>query len=306
MHNHKMRRFSGMIGLLILLLFGVLSLTAYGEEGDGTGSAQGAFKPLGLISATLEDGSSIIGAVNVPLKPKVAMHFDKNVVYLVYWEKNKKCFHLYDNNKRELALEISKIDDTVDFTKRQYIWVEPVQELAPGTEYRLYVAPDLLAKNGGSTLAMTTNNQGITIKFQTVEQKMDSPAADTMVIDSEQKSSVDGNQEISVAAAGAEPVAPLAAADSVPDPSAEPANDPGQGQNPVSSKVPGNLSTSGKSETGLSGNPPAADKTNEIDYKAQQNGQKIQKYVAGAAVFLLLAWVIYEGLRIKRKKDMAR
>ena len=162
---------AGVFMLLLSILILVLPLAAYGEGGDGTGNPRGVFKPLGLVSATLEDGTGIIDAENVPLQPKITMRFDKNVVYLIYWERNKRCFHLYDEDGRKHELILSKIDETVDFSKRQYIWVEPAEPLAPGTRYTLYVAPDLLAKNGGSTLAMTTNNQGLRINFRTAVKK---------------------------------------------------------------------------------------------------------------------------------------
>ena len=53
--------------------------------------------------------------------------------------------------------------------------MEPAEPLASGTRYTLYVAPDLLAKNGGSTLAMTTNNQGLRINFRTAVKQFKCP-----------------------------------------------------------------------------------------------------------------------------------
>ncbi|SPF45602.1 conserved exported hypothetical protein [Candidatus Desulfosporosinus infrequens] len=179
MINRKIRSRSGLFGILIItFLLSVFPLVsyAYAAGGDGTGGANGVMKPLGLVSVTLDDGTNVNKAQNIPLKPKFTLHFDKNVVYLIYWEQNTRCFHLYDNNGQELAINLTKIDDTVDFSKRQYIWVEPVEALSPGANYKLYVAPNLLAKNGGSTLGMTTNNQGVTINFKTTGMETVAPS----------------------------------------------------------------------------------------------------------------------------------
>ncbi len=273
---------SGMIGLLLITVFlVVIPLAAYGEGGDGSGNTQGVFKPLGLVSATLDDGTSIIDADNIPLKPKITMHFDKNVVYLIYWERNKRCFHLYDENGKELALNLSKIDDTVDFSKRQYIWVEPKEALSPGTGYKLYVAPDLLAKNGGSTLAMTTNNQGVTINFKTAGEK------------------TAGNNEPTVST-GDTPTAAVTGNEST-----APAADPAIDRSPMTSDSPAtsNPETTVNQKNKVSPTEPAA--SSEADaakFAALQQGREMQNYVAIAAGILLVGWVVVEVLRRKRKR----
>lgn len=275
---------AGVFMLLLSILLTVLPLAAYGEGGDGTGNSQGVFKPLGLVSATLEDGTGIMDAENVPLQPKITMHFDKNVVYLIYWERNKRCFHLYDENGQDLALNLSKIDDTVDFSKRQYIWVEPAEPLAPGTSYQLYVAPDLLAKNGGSTLSMTTNNQGVTINFRTAGEK-------TVQIDSSALS--EGNTP-AVAVTGSESTAPDA------DPVTENVS---LSDNTLATSKPdaGTILNQNEKVPTVLAAPGEAD---EAKFAALQRGRMMQKYVAATAVILLVGWVAVEVTR--RKRQIAR
>lgn len=275
---------AGVFVLLLSILIGMLPLAAYGEGGDGTGNSQGVFKPMGLVSATLADETSIVDAENVPLQPKITMHFDKNVVYLIYWERNKRCFHLYDENGREQELILSKIDDTVDFSKRQYIWVEPAQALAPGTGYTLYVAPGLLAKNGGSTLSMTTNNQGVTINFRTAGEK-------TVQIDPSALSEVNTP---SVAVTGSESTAPGAGPAT--------SNVPLSGDSPATSK-PDTGTTANQNET-VPTVPGAPGEANEAKFAALQRGRMMQKYVAAAAVLLLAGWAAVEVIR--RKRQIAR
>lgn len=269
-----------LVGLLLLavMLLAVPS-TSLADGGDGSGNTQGVFKPLGLTSATLEDGSSIIDSVKVPLKPKITMHFDKNVVYLIYWERNRHCFHLYGENGQELNLNLTKIDDTVDTSKRQYIWVEPVAELSPGSSYKLYVAPELLAKNGGSTLAMTTNNQGVTINFKTA------------------------GENVAAAAAAEKPEGEVQPA---PVNSVKNGVDTAQPQ-PVTGTSDG-VTVSQPIQSSISQNPEAAsttqltapNKMNDHDFAAQQKGRQVQDIVAVIAVILLIIWVAVEIM--KRKK----
>ncbi len=295
---------AGVFMLLLSILFVVLPLAAYGEGGNGTGNSRGVFKPLGLVSATLEDGTRIMDAENVPLQPKITMHFDKNVVYLIYWERNKRCFHLYDEDGREQELILSKIDDTVDFSKRQYIWVEPAEPLAPGTSYTLYVAPELLAKNGGSTLSMTTNNQGVTINFRTAGEKTVQIAPPVL---SEENTPA-------AAAAGSEGTAP----------EANPATDNASlsGDSPATSRPGPETSGSSAGSTACSSDSPATSKpepgtttnqseaaptvpaapgeADEAGFAELQRGRMTQNYAAISAVILLAGWVAVEVFRRKK------
>ena len=273
-----------MLMLLLSFLLVVLPLAAYGESGDGPGDTQGVFKPLGLVSATLDDGASIVDTENVPLKPKITMHFDKNVVYLIYWERNKRCFHLYDENGKELALKLSKIDETADFSKRQYIWAEPVEALSPGTGYKLYIAPDLLAKNGGSTLSMSTGNQGVTIKFKTAGEK---PAIHTgsVVFTENAPAEVATGKENTAPA-----VAPVKEQSSVAANGADglAKSDPAVNENQNNEVPPGGDMT--PSEAGAA------------EFAALEHGRRAQSMVAVGGGILLVGWVAVEVLRRKRRK----
>ncbi len=270
---------TGLLMLLLSVLLVVLPLAAYGEGGDGTGNSQGVFKPLGLVSATLEDGTNIMDAENVPLQPKITMQFDKNVVYLIYWERNKRCFHLYDENGKEKALNLSKIDDTVDFSKRQYIWVEPATALSPGTNYKLYVAPDLLAKNGGSTLSMSTNNRGVTIEFKTAGEKK-------------------ANNTGSVVSTGSAPAAAAAgserpSADQVKEQSNATVEDTAKSDTAVDVNQNNEVSPGGAA---------APSEAGAAEFAAFEQGRRAQNMVAVGAGILLVGWFTVEVLRRKRKK----
>jgi len=117
-------------------------------------------KQLHFISIT-ENGRDVRGASNIPVRPKFTLRFDKNVVNSAVWENNVKSFSLLSQRNEKVPLKITKVDDTVDFSQRQYIFIEPVSPLAPGTTYNLSISPGLMSK-AGETLGQT-----VTVTFKT-------------------------------------------------------------------------------------------------------------------------------------------
>lgn len=159
-------------GLLILLL--IINITDIAIAGHGDQAEEPGItgqKPLYFKSITLEDGTNVKNATNIPLMPKLNLKFAKNVVNMVYWENNRNCFTLVDENGENIPIEVTKIDDTVDSTFKRDIFVKPIKALSPETEYFLKISPELRAKNGVSTLGGTTDGKGVTIKFKTVGVK---------------------------------------------------------------------------------------------------------------------------------------
>ena len=151
--------------LLVYVLTAIFMPLVFAESGD----ADAGRKPLNFLSATY-NGINLKGAASVPLTPKITMAFDKNIVNADVWNINKNCFSLYSDKNEKVQINVTKIDDTVDFNQRQNVFIEPVQPLKPGTSYTLKVSGDLKAKNGNSTLAGTTGGAGVSITFKTVGQ----------------------------------------------------------------------------------------------------------------------------------------
>ena len=158
-----------LICFLFILIFFNNSNYVYAEGGNGSGSSTNTSKPLNYVSCTLEDGSSINVEEGITTEPKFKIQFDKNVVGMLVWENNSKCFTMTDGNS-SIPIVVSKIDDTVDFDNRQVIFLKPSSVLQPGKTYYINVSPKLIAKNGQSTLGDTTNGNGVTISFKTKEQ----------------------------------------------------------------------------------------------------------------------------------------
>jgi len=133
-------------------------------------AGQGDIKPLSYVSCELEDGSSLDDPNGIILQPKFTLIFDKNVVDMLYWENNSKSISLFTDDKINVPIDVTKIDDTVDFAHRQHIFVSPSNPLNPDETYYLYISPNLTAKNGVATLGGTTDGKGITLTFKTKKQ----------------------------------------------------------------------------------------------------------------------------------------
>lgn len=290
-------RLTGLLAFIILL--NMLPAAVYGEGGDGSGNTPGV-KPLALVSATLGDGTIIFGAESIPLQPKITMRFDKNVVHLIYWERNKRCFHLYDETGREAALKISKIDDTVDFSKRQYLWAEPAEPLSPGTGYKLYVAPELLAKNGESTLAMSTDNQGVTISFKTAGEKTTGPSPASTATPAADAKDANGAPEANTQAAGVKTGAGAGPVETDPPPG-----------NTLAGSIAPTGAEPAESSTGAAPNrthaaapdgPAAPDREDAVKPASLRPDRQAQHCAAAAAGMILVGWVVIEIFRRKNSR----
>ena len=163
-----------------MLLFLFFASTAFAEGGDKSSSpGTPGQKPLSFISISLVDGGKVQDAADVPTQPKFKLEFDKNVVNSTIWEINRNCFSLVSQNNENVPVSVTKVDDTIDFSQRNNIFVQPASTLSPGTSYTLKISPALKAKNGVSTLGGTTSGQGLNISFKTQGQAIDQPATQT-------------------------------------------------------------------------------------------------------------------------------
>ncbi len=98
---------------------------------------------------------------------KMTMAFDKNVVNdAVWWSPNRYCFSL-KTGSTYVPITVYRVKDTVDFSKRQYIYIKPNVRLKPYTTYVVTISPNLTAKNGVSQLGSTTGWTSKKVYFKT-------------------------------------------------------------------------------------------------------------------------------------------
>lgn len=195
MKNSKLKYTLSIVIFLFAMLFSTFCAHATGGNGTSQEGGEGSqgVKSLTFISCTLEDGSKIDNEQGITLQPKFTLKFDKNVVNMLMWERNRKCFIMSGDGNVQVPITVSKIDDTVDFNHRQEIFVQPVNALEQGKTYHIKVSPDLLAKNGNSTLGDTTDGKGVTISFKTKQESTSKPAVTEQNVS--QKSSEVKNSE---------------------------------------------------------------------------------------------------------------
>ncbi|MEW9700389.1 Ig-like domain-containing protein [Paenibacillus sp. SI8] len=180
-------------GLQFILLAAVIAFAApqavhaangSGAVPSGGGSGLSDPKPLRFVSATLTDGdTNVLDSKTVPLKARIKLLFDKNVVNSTVWGINRECFSLSDSRGTNVPIEVTKIDDTTNFDERQAVFVKPVEPLQPGTTYNLKVAPELKAKNGvtlggGLTIAFGTTGEAASSTEKTPEKAADAGQRD--------------------------------------------------------------------------------------------------------------------------------
>lgn len=160
------------IVICILVLTSLANASVvFAQEGTGSGSQSSSpgtpgQKPLNYLGTFLPDGTKVDNSINIPTNPNFKVEFDKNVVNSLVWTNNSQCFTMKSGNTN-IPIKVTKIDDTVDFSQRQYIFVQPSSPLQTGTPYQLIISPSLQAKNAVSTLSGTTNGQDVTVAFKT-------------------------------------------------------------------------------------------------------------------------------------------
>jgi len=97
-------------------------------------------------------GASIEDSTSVPVKSMFKMAFKNNVVNNEgddpVWPGNQQCFKLQTVTGSVYApLNVTMVPDTISFTERNNIFVTPVNQLLPNTQYKLIISPDLMPKN---------------------------------------------------------------------------------------------------------------------------------------------------------------
>ncbi|AHF08465.1 Ig-like domain-containing protein [Desulfitobacterium metallireducens] len=136
-----------LISLLTVLLcfIGASTVIAGDGNGTGTGSGGGNQNPLTLESSEPADGQK---DVNLPAEIKLT--FSKNVVNMTVKDKNEKAFTLSSSEGSKIPIEVIMADDQIEPEKNQEVILKPLQDLKPGTAYKVTIAPELKSKSGVS------------------------------------------------------------------------------------------------------------------------------------------------------------
>lgn len=117
---------------------------------------QAGQKPLNFVRSSPRNGAT---GVSPDLKT-ILLVFDKNIVNDSVWANNRQQIKMW-RGTTQISINVTRIRDTVDFSKRNNIYVKPKKALRSLTWYKIVISPDLTAKNGQKL------GQTITIKFKT-------------------------------------------------------------------------------------------------------------------------------------------
>lgn len=163
-------KLNGVILLCLLLqAFACACVLAAGGEQASSPGTPGQ-KQLKLLSVTLDSGVKVQDAADMPLNSEFILQFDKNVVNSVIWENNSKCFSITAADGEYVPVSVTKVDDTIDVSQRQKIFVKPVSFLNPGKVYCLRISPELKAKNG-----VAMGGEGVSVTFKTAGEAAAAP-----------------------------------------------------------------------------------------------------------------------------------
>lgn len=277
--------------ILLLLVAWNASALAAGDQSNTPGIP--GQKPLSFVSATYNGGTNAQNAVNVPLNPKFTLLFDKNIVNSLVWGNNSQCFIMVSGNNENIPIKVTKIDDTIDFSQRQNVFIQPVNSLRPGTSYRILVSPKLLAKNQYSTLGGTTNGQGITISFKTEGQAVQ-PSAPA---NNQNNAPTTGNQSTSAKS----PSISTNSASNVSDASKDSASSSANNQGTQVVTDTGKKET--KKQPGKAVNKASiANTLNNADDEAGANNN----WIVYVGIVLLAAWLVIEVYLKKKKRKSSQ
>mgnify|MGYP002553089687 CR=1 FL=1 len=149
---------------LIALLMALTTVPAFAANGDGTGGGNGDRRDIAmtLTSASIRDGDTVI-AVNETIQ----LNFNKNICHVAVLANNKQCFHLTDASGQAVAIRLIFPDTQVQKDYKHEVFIQPVEDLKPNTDYRLTVDSTLAAHNG------TVIDNAHIIHFTTGTQRTD-------------------------------------------------------------------------------------------------------------------------------------
>ena len=160
-----------LVSLFLIFAFVITSVVPVMAFADEETPGQKPMNFNGAYLTTISNNSSTTGSsistTKVPVKPLIKVEFDKNIVNDAVWENNKNCFSIKESNGTAVPVNVSRISDQLNFNERNNVFVAPVNNLKEGSTYSLVVSPELKAKNGYSTLGMTTGGQPVTVNFTT-------------------------------------------------------------------------------------------------------------------------------------------
>jgi len=115
--------------------------SVFAEGGNGSGGGQ-------QNALTLDSSDPIDGQKDVKLPVEIKLMFSKNVVNSTVKDMNIKAFTLSSADGLVIPIEVIMSDDQMEPDKNNVVLLKPLQELQPGTSYKVTIAPEIQSKSG--------------------------------------------------------------------------------------------------------------------------------------------------------------
>lgn len=129
------------------------AIPGWRQIGESIFSLSGAY--LTTISENVSStGRSVTDADGIPLKPTIKLVFTNNVVNDAVWDSNVQCVSMQTASGDNIPINVFRIPDTDNFEERNNIFVTPVNDLAPDTQYRIILGANLTQKNQNNILGV--------------------------------------------------------------------------------------------------------------------------------------------------------
>jgi hypothetical protein len=141
--------------MMLLLFMSLITSTQTAVAGDGSGGGQNPPLLRGACLTAINNNVSSTGeslGENMALTdnpPTIRLEFATNIADNTVWNNNQNYVKLYDSNSDIIPANVSRIDPTVTFAERNYIFIKPLAVLDAGS-YKIAVDAKLTSKNGVS------------------------------------------------------------------------------------------------------------------------------------------------------------
>lgn len=149
---------------LIALLMALTTVPAFAANGDGTGGGNGDRRDIAM---TLKASSVNDGDTDIAVNETIQLDFNKNICNVTVLANNKLCFHLTDDSGNAVPIRLIFPDTQVQKDYKHEVFIQPVEDLHPNTDYQLTVDSTLAAHNG------TVIDNAHIIHFTTGTQRTD-------------------------------------------------------------------------------------------------------------------------------------
>ena len=172
--------------LFLLILSSISSAVVLAAPGEGDGGGGGPAVPL-----QLDWSYPAYGEENVSITPIIQCKYSHNVAQYNVIKRNVTLFSLTKLDGTAIDANVYAADSQLEFDKRQYIYIEPLEPLEYNTTYIVTAKKGIQAKNSMGT------EEDQYFQFTTCERRLDFNASDvsSMVEVKENQREGTGEQE---------------------------------------------------------------------------------------------------------------